>query len=219
MVKWMECFAQFYKRKWKHRKLKWVPSMGTCIIEVKLTKKYDLHVSTFQAALLLLFNNADRLGLSEIKTQLGLSDDMLGILVRSLTCGEYKILEKWPNTRTLEPNDEIVFDSNFLAEGEELKFPDHKLVDEKEVLEKGKNILEKVDSFRPQVIKAALVRIAKSWKDVRHSDIMRECIRQVKGFKPSIKEMKKQIESLIEDEFLEREYLEEELDSLYHYLP
>ncbi|KAM5567090.1 hypothetical protein ABKV19_015287 [Rosa sericea] len=191
MMKWMECFAKFYKRKWKHRKLEWFPSMGSCIIEVDLTrKKYNLHISTFQAALLLLFNDADRLRLSEIKNQLGLSDDMLGILVRSLTCGEYKILEKWPNTSTMEPNDEIVFNSNFVAEGKELKFPPHKLVDEKEVLEKEKNVLEKVDTFRSEVIRAALIRIAKSRKFVHHSDIIRECIKQVKGLKPSIKEMK-----------------------------
>lgn len=67
----------------------------------------------------MLFNNADRLSLSKIKNQLGITDDILARLVRSVSRGKYKILKMVPNTTTGELN--LVFNSEFRPEHEILE--------------------------------------------------------------------------------------------------
>ncbi|KAF6982627.1 hypothetical protein CFC21_000992 [Triticum aestivum] len=76
MVRCVEVFKEFYQTRTKHRKLTWIYSLGICHITAKFeAKTIELIVTTYQAALLLLFNGADKLSYSEIVTQLNLSDD------------------------------------------------------------------------------------------------------------------------------------------------
>lgn len=211
MVKWAQDFDHFYKTKWKHRKLQWIHSMGTCILECNFgADEFKLQVSTSQAALLMLFNKADRLSLSKIKTQLGITDDILARLVRSVSCGKYKILKMVHDTRTGELN--LVFNSVFSPEHEVLELPFHKLIDDKKAI-------DKVDQERPFAIQAALVRAAKIWKVISHKELIRECVERIEGFKPNINAVKIQIEDLIHRGFLKREYLEQASEPVYHYLP
>ncbi|KAG8477662.1 hypothetical protein CXB51_027672 [Gossypium anomalum] len=78
MVKCVEVFKGFYETKTKHRKLTWIYSLGTCQINGKFDQKsIELIVSTYQAAVLLLFNSSDRLSYSEIMAQLNLNHDDL----------------------------------------------------------------------------------------------------------------------------------------------
>lgn len=70
-------------------------------------------VYSVQAALLLLFNTAEKLSYSEILTQLNLTHDDLLRLLHSLSCAKYKILLKEPATKTISPNDNFEFNSKF----------------------------------------------------------------------------------------------------------
>jgi cullin 1 len=70
MVRCVEVFKEFYQTRTKHRKLTWIYSLGICHITAKFeAKTIELIVTTYQAALLLLFNGADKLSYSEIVTQ------------------------------------------------------------------------------------------------------------------------------------------------------
>lgn len=92
----------------------WIYSLGTCNINGKFdSKNIELIVGTYQAAVLLLFNSADRLSYSEISTQLNLSDDDLIRVLQSLSCAKYKVLNKEPNTRTVSPSDYFEFNRKF----------------------------------------------------------------------------------------------------------
>jgi cullin 1 len=108
----MEVFKDFYETKTKHRKLTWIQSLGTCnLIGIFDQKTIELIVSTSQAAVLLLFNDADQLSYSEIAAQLNSNNDDLVKLLCSLSLKKYKILVKDPNTETISPND--IFSFNF----------------------------------------------------------------------------------------------------------
>uniref|UniRef100_A0A2N9ECE5 Cullin family profile domain-containing protein n=1 Tax=Fagus sylvatica TaxID=28930 RepID=A0A2N9ECE5_FAGSY len=114
MVRCVEVFKGFYETRTKHRKLRWIYSLGTCTINGKFESKHiELIVSTSQAAALLLFNNADRLSYSEIMTQLNLNHDDVVRLLHSLSCAKYKILTKEPNTRTVSATDNFEFNYKF----------------------------------------------------------------------------------------------------------
>ncbi|CAO2184574.1 unnamed protein product [Urochloa humidicola] len=200
MVKCVESFKQFYQSITKHRKLNWIYSLGNCNIVGKFdAKPIELIVTTYQGALLLLFNEAERLTFSEIVTQLNLSEDDTVRVLHSLSCAKYKILNKEPNTRTISPKDVFEFNNKFTDKMRRIKvqLPPS---DEK------KKVIDDVNKDRRFAIDAALVRIMKSRKIMAHQNLVAECVEQLsRMFKPDIKMIKRRIEDLITREYLERD--------------
>ncbi|KAL0371417.1 UNVERIFIED_CONTAM: Cullin-1 [Sesamum angustifolium] len=199
-VKCVEVFKEFYPTKTKYRKLTWIYSLGTCNINGKFEQKtVELILGMYQAALLLLFNNADRLSYSEITTQLNLGDDDLFRLLQSLSCAKYKILNKEPNTKSVSTNDYFEFNSKFTDKMRRIRIPLPPVDDRKK-------IVEDVDKDRRYAIDAAIVRIMKSRKVLGHQQLVLECVEQLsRMFKPDLKAIKKRIEDLITRDYLERD--------------
>ncbi|GJN31888.1 hypothetical protein PR202_gb20343 [Eleusine coracana subsp. coracana] len=161
------------------------------------------------AALLLLFNGADKLSYSEIVTQLNLSDDDVIRLLHSLTCARYKILNKEPNNKSISPNDVFEFNSKFTDKMRRIKIP-LPPVDEK------RKVVEDVDKDRRYAIDASIVRIMKSRKVLNHQQLVMECVEQLgRMFKPDFKAIKKRIEDLITRDYLERD---KDNPNVYRYL-
>ncbi|KAM0886351.1 hypothetical protein ACQ4PT_029754 [Festuca glaucescens] len=210
MVRCVEVFKEFYQTRTKHRKLTWIYSLGICHITAKFeAKTIELIVTTYQAALLLLFNGADKLSYSEIVTQLNLSDDDVVRLLHSLSCAKYKILSKEPSNRTISPNDVFEFNSKFTDKMRRIKIP-LPPVDEK------KKVVEDVDKDRRYAIDASIVRIMKSRKVLGHQTLVMECVEQLgRMFKPDLQSNKKRIEDLITRDYLERD---KENPNVYRYL-
>ncbi|XP_022727593.1 cullin-1 isoform X6 [Durio zibethinus] len=210
MVKCVEVFKGFYETETKHRKLTWIYSLGTCHINGKFEEKtIELIVSTYQAAVLLLFNASDRLSYSEIMAQLNLTHDDLVRLLHSLACAKYKILSKEPNTKTISQSDYFEFNSKFTDKLRRIKIP-LPPVDER------KKVVEDVDKDRRYAIDAAIVRIMKSRKVLGHQQLVSECVEQLsRMFKPDIKAIKKRMEDLITRDYLERD---KDNPNLFRYL-
>ncbi|KAK4487293.1 hypothetical protein RD792_006100 [Penstemon davidsonii] len=170
MVKCVEVFKEFYQTKTKSRKLTWIYSLGTCNLKGNFEQKsIELILGTYQAAALLLFNDADRLSYSDIKIQLNLADEDLVRLLQSLSCAKYKILNKSPNTRSVSPNDYFEFNSKFTDRMRRIKIP-LPSVDEK------KKVVEDVEKDRRYNVDASLVRIMKSRKILGYQQLVMECV-------------------------------------------
>ncbi|KAL3819937.1 hypothetical protein ACJIZ3_005842 [Penstemon smallii] len=210
MVKCVEVFKKFYQTKTKSRKLTWIYSLGTCNLKGNFEQKsIELILGTYQAAALLLFNDADRLSYSDIKIQLNLADEDLVRLLQSLSCAKYKILNKSPNTRSVSPNDYFEFNSKFTDRMRRIKIP-LPSVDEK------KKVVEDVEKDRRYNVDASLVRIMKSRKILGYQQLLMECVEQLSPlFKPDVKLIKKRIEDLIARDYLERD---EENPNMFKYL-
>ncbi|GMY16843.1 cullin-1 [Fagus crenata] len=210
MVRCVEAFKGFYETRTKHRKLTWIYSLGTCNINGKFeSKPIELIVSTYQAAALLLFNNADRLSYSEIMTQLNLNNDDVVRLLHSLSCAKYKILTKEPNTRTVSPTDNFEFNYKFTDRMRKIKIT-LPFVDER------RRLIEDVDKDRRYTIDTTIVRIMKSRKVLGHEHLVMECVEQLSHlFKPDSKAIKKRIEDLIIRDYLERD---KENPNIFRYL-
>lgn len=210
MVKCVGSYKQYYESNNKKKKLNWISSLGSCNLNAKFTQKnIELIVSTYQAALLLLFNNTETLSYSEVKDQLNLADDDVLRLLHSLSCSKYKILVKEPNTKTVSPKDSFSFNLKFTDKMRRIRVPLPPM-DEK------KKIIEDVDKDRRFAIDASIVRIMKSRKVLAHQQLVTECVEQLsKMFKPDFRVIKKRIEDLISREYLERD---ESNPNTYHYL-
>nr|CAB3477177.1 unnamed protein product [Digitaria exilis] len=200
MVKCVEVFKEFYQTVTKHRKMNWIFSLGNCHVVGKFdAKPIELIVTTYQGALLLLFNEAERLSFSEIVTQLNLSQDDTVRVLHSLSCAKYKILNKEPSGRTISPKDVFEFNHKFTDKMRRIKVP-LPPSDEK------KKIIDDVNKDRRFAIDASLVRIMKSRKIMAHQNLVAECVEQLsRMFKPDIKMIKRRIEDLITREYLERD--------------
>ncbi|CAL9136947.1 unnamed protein product [Musa textilis] len=209
IIKCVQAFKIFYETT-SRRKLTWLHSLGSCNINAKFGERtIELIVTTDQAAVLMLFNSADRLGYSEIKSQLGLTDDDVTGLLHSLSCARYKILNKEPDSQTISRTDCFEFNSEFTEKMKRIKIPPPP-VDER------RKVIQDVDKDREHAIDAAIIRIMKSRKVVVNQQLEVECMEHLKHvFKPDIKAFKKRIEALITREYLERD---QKNPSIFRYL-
>mmetsp|Transcript_133 Transcript_133/g.406 ORF Transcript_133/g.406 Transcript_133/m.406 type:complete len:742 (+) Transcript_133:275-2500(+) len=200
MVKCVEIFKEYYEEKTKHRKLAWIYSLGTCHLKGKFGSRWmELMISTYQAAVLLLFNHSKSLTYEEIKSQLNLPDEDIVRSLHSLACAKYQILLKEPPGKTVAKTDTFIFNDSFTDRLKRIKVP-LPPVDEK------KKVVEDVDKDRRHAVDAAIVRIMKSRKTLQHQQLTVECMQQLnRMFKPDFRLIKKRIEDLVQREYLERD--------------
>ncbi|KAK2631466.1 hypothetical protein EUGRSUZ_L02866 [Eucalyptus grandis] len=210
MVKCVKVSRGFCQKERNGVHLNWIYSLGTCkVIGYFEQEPKKLKVTAYQASALLLFNSSDRLSYSEIKTQLNLTDGEVVRLLHSLSCAKYKILNKEPNTESIDPTDHFGFNSKFTNKMREIMIP-LPPVDEK------KKVIEDVDKDRRYAIDASIVRIMKSRKVLGYQQLVTECVEQLgRMFKPDSKAIKKRIEDLITRDYLERD---KDNPNLFRYL-
>ena len=75
----------------------------------------------FQAAVLCVFNNAERLTFNEIIEQVKLDHEDLARVLHSLSCADYKILKKEPASKTISKTDSFEFNSKFTNKKQRIK--------------------------------------------------------------------------------------------------
>ncbi|KAF2559122.1 hypothetical protein F2Q68_00012776 [Brassica cretica] len=202
MVECVEAFKSYYGTKTNQRKLSWIYSLGTChVIGSFDPKPIELVLSTYQAVVLCLFNNTERLTYQEIIEQLNLSHEDLIRVLLSLSCAKYRILNKEPASKSIATTDLFEFNSTFTDTMRRIKVSNPPpSVDERE------KVVEDVDQDRRYAIDACIVRIMKSRKVLPHQQLVSQCVEQLsRMFKPDIKMIKKRIEDLITRDYLERD--------------
>ncbi|KAK9839448.1 hypothetical protein WJX81_002626 [Elliptochloris bilobata] len=204
MVEGVEQFKEWYEGTTKHRKLTWIYALGNCSLKANFdVRPVELILSTFQAALLLLFNNEggadETLTYADVKERLNLPDEDVMRLLHSLACAKYKVLLKEPNTKTIGKSDSFRMNTKFTDRLRRIKIP-LPPVDEK------KKVIEDVDKDRRYAIDAAIVRTMKSRKVLQHQQLMLEVVGQLQRmFQPDFRLIKKRIEDLIQRDYLERD--------------
>ncbi|KAI4378917.1 hypothetical protein MLD38_016334 [Melastoma candidum] len=104
-----------------------------------------------------------------------------------------------PIRSPLSSTDYFEFNSNFTDKMRKIKIP-LPPVDEK------KKVIEDVDKDRRYTIDSSIVLIMKSRKVLGHQQLVVECVEQLGCmFKPDFKAIKKRIEDLITQDYLERD--------------
>ncbi|CAH1713143.1 cullin-2 isoform X2 [Aphis gossypii] len=192
LIPCIQYFENFYKEKFNGRKLTWLHHH--CQGELKLNylqKVYMVTMQTFQMAILLLFEDRDSIKYTEIHEMLQLNNDQFQKHINSLI--ECKLL--------LLDGDNVSLNMAYTNKRTKLRITSTL---QKETPQEVEQTVNSVEDDRKTYLQAAIVRIMKSRKILRHNQLVNEILSQSKSFAPSIALIKKSIETLIDKGYLER---------------
>lgn len=203
----LDKFTVHYKSKHSGRKLDWKHALAHCQIKATFPKgNKELVVSSFQAIVLLLFNSiktGEHLTYEFLKAETGLPEPELKRTLQSLACAKLRPLTKHPKGREINPTDTFTYNSAFHHEKYRLKVNQVQL---KETKEENKETHERVAADRNFETQAAIVRIMKSRKKIGHAELVAEVINATKKRGVlSVQDIKKNIDRLVDKDYMERE--------------
>ena len=179
ILKIMSDFETHYNMKHNGRKLTWKHALAHCQLKAKFPKgNKEIVVSGFQAIVLLLFNDADSISYTDIQAASGLSEAELKRTLQSLACAKYRVLSKSPKGRDVNETDTFAFNAGFADQKLRIKINQIQL---KETKEENKETHQRVAADRHYETQAAIVRIMKSRKTIRHVELISEVIKATKS--------------------------------------
>lgn len=165
------------------------------------------------------------LTLPEIETALGIDSSNCKKLMGTLVCSKYQVLAKIkpgtldattpdeeplqfePKPKTINSSDQFAVNDKFTCPHRKIKIPPPS--------QEETHKAERVEEDRTVAIEAAIVRIMKARRTLKHQQLVGEVLQQLSFFKPQPKLVKGRIEHLIEREYLERDAQDA---STYRYL-
>ncbi|GIZ36944.1 hypothetical protein CKM354_000040900 [Cercospora kikuchii] len=204
IVKTYERFQTFYSNKHGGRKLSWLWHLCKGEIRANYAKMnkvpYTFSVSTYQMAILLMFNDNDTVTYDDIAEITSLAketlDPSIAIMIKA------KVLTASPEGAP--PQSGTSYSLNYGFKNKKLKV-NLNIAIKSEQKQEVEDTHKTIEEDRKMLMQSAIVRIMKSRKTMKHSQLVSETIGQIKNrFSPKVSDIKKCIDILIEKEYLER---------------
>lgn len=181
LARYLDAFQEFYVTKHSGRKLAWRHGLAHCVLKASFAKgNKELALSAFQAVVLLLFNDptTPTLSFSDLLTASGLPADQLTRTLQSMACGKHRVLAKLPKSKDVNPTDRFSVNTGFTDLKFRVKINQIQL---KETKEEVKETHERVTQDRQYETQAAIIRIMKGRKTVRHAELVGLTIEQTRN--------------------------------------
>jgi hypothetical protein len=200
-----EKYKRFYLDQHSGHKLEWKYDQGQAEITIDFnpeTRK-SLVVSTFQMMIMLVFNSFKVVSFKQILDITGIPKSEIAHHLFSLCHPKVNILLKKPNTKKLEDNHQFQINSQYKNPLKKIFVMLMRPIENEETNEEEAKTIE---LQRRHQTDASIVRIMKTRKTLQHNLLVNEVITQLSTrFKPKPIDIKKRIECLIEQEYLERD--------------
>ncbi|KAK6495886.1 hypothetical protein TWF481_002931 [Arthrobotrys musiformis] len=227
ITKTYDQFQTFYFQKHSGRKLNWLWHLCKGDVKAAFAKgskvPFTFHVSTYQIAILLMFNSGTSYSYEDIESTTNLSrgylNHSLGVFIKA------KVLNMEPASRKVGPETTLTLNTNFTSKKIRVNLniaaragQKRETEDTHQTIKKDRNLLIQVSynlsivafsfSLREILIffsGSTIIRIMKSRKALRYADLISEIISQIRSrFIPNVPDIKRCIDSLLEKEYLER---------------
>ncbi|RDW79613.1 hypothetical protein BP5796_01401 [Coleophoma crateriformis] len=204
ITKAYERFQNFYSKKHNGRKLTWLWQLCKGEVKANYCKNskvpYTFQVSTYQMAVLLLFNEKDSNSYDDIAKATQLTSDVLdstmGIFLKA------KVLTMSPAEGKPAPGK--TFNLNYDFKSKKIRV-NLNIGVKSEQKQESDETHKTIEEDRKLLMQSAIVRIMKARKKMKHTNLVSECISQIRSrFIPKIPDIKKCIDILLEKEYLER---------------
>lgn len=201
-----EKFEKLYNEKHSGRQLKWIWNHCRGEVKANLSKPgkgpFILTMTVFQMAIILPFNDRDTYSFEELLEITDLTPEYLEGSLAPLT--KFKLLNQSPpGPENLgKPSTKYTVVQEYRSKKMKVKM-DHplKIESKQEVNDAQKEI----DEDRKNFLQACIVRIMKLRKQLKHSLLINEVIQQSHArFSPTVGDIKKCIDLLIDKEYLNR---------------
>ena len=199
-------FENFYSKTTPNKNLIWIYHEGTVVLTAHFTKRIEIILSTFQAAIVMLFNDKDKINIEGIMIGTNLKIEEIQYSLYPLINSKYPLFKIESNTRfqdiipstTIELNPQIgnkwPLKMNFP--------PGSANIVEKEAY----TTRDSVNQDRRYQIDAAIMRIMKSRRFMNFNELLVEVSKHLLlYFNPDPKLVKQRVQALIEQEFLEKD--------------
>eukprot|EP00730_Choanoeca_flexa_P018001 TRINITY_DN8725_c0_g2_i1.p1 TRINITY_DN8725_c0_g2~~TRINITY_DN8725_c0_g2_i1.p1 ORF type:complete len:746 (+),score=220.03 TRINITY_DN8725_c0_g2_i1:89-2326(+) len=189
----VERFTSFYSKQHEGRVLSWLYALCKGEVVMHYTKKERiLECNTIQIALLLAFNTTD------FQTALNLSE-MTGVKLESMQA-QLDLLVK--GKLILKKDDGYVL--NFKYNHKKIRLKIDQAIKSEQKAE-SESTHKAAEEDRKYIIQACLVRIMKTRKTLKHKELVAEALDELrKRFAPKVSMIKRNIENLIEQEYIKR---------------
>lgn len=197
-------FVEFYNEKHNGRKLTWLWHLCKGDLKANYCKNtkvpYTFQVSTYQMAILLLFNDQNTIAYEDIEKSVGLTkeymDPSLGVFLKA------KVLNISPSGAKPGPGTQFSLNFDFKSKKIRVNLNMAVRAEQKQEVEETHKTIEE---DRKLLMQSAIVRIMKARKVLKHVVLVQETIAQIKSrFTPKVPDIKKCIDILLEKEYLER---------------
>ena len=198
-------YKRFYLNQHSGHKLEWRfdQGQGEIVVDFSAATRKGLVLSTYQMMILLIFNQQKIVTYKQIVDMTGIPKYEIANHLLSLAHPKVAVLLKKPNNKKLEDGHQFMLNGQYKNALKKVNVP---LLRPLEQEDTGEEENKAIELQRRHQMDAAIVRIMKTRKTLRHNLLVAEVISQLTArFKPKPNDIKKRIEALIEQEYMERD--------------
>lgn len=201
-----ELFTRLYKERHNGRQLNWVWNRSKIEIKANISKPgkppYLFTVSLFQYAILSCFQEEDSLSAAYLLEKTALPAEVFKNHMVPFIKNKLIIQNPSGEKNLLKSTTMFTIVTEYTSKKLKVNFSAVKQVDART---EDKETNEEIERRKHELLKAGIVRIMKARKHLKHENLITEVYQIIDRFKPTVSEIKKAIEVLLDEQYLARD--------------